>query len=567
MWFSTHPSRASTSSGRSRRPVRGAPRARRRSRSATSMAPIGPRDAPARERSPLGLAATSWPSVAHAPVDGARLADPRRPEDVRDRSSRASAEALPRPSGRAGLGGGDGGDAAAAATPRRRAAADAGTAVEPAARRGPAGRGRAGRGRGRPPKPVAALRAGRRSSRKKIPLWVMPVLAFLPLWAIIYVNTLSKPPSTVLDPARRRRRPSTPASCASCHQADGSGGAGRRPLRCSRRRGRSRPSPTSPTSSSSCSWAATGTGADGTRLRQPEPAGRPAQRRSATTATPMPTFKGAITQTELLEVVRHERETFGGEKVPAEQIAPAGDAAVAQRQADAQRLRRARRPRRQADVRRRRQAGEPDAGRRARRVADVGRRQRLDRSRVAAEPTRPRCTATRRLGHDHDRPARPAGTRHDVLVIGGGPGRGGDRLLAGRGRPRRRVRREEAVPPGEDLRRRAHARGRCTSSTRWAWPTGSTDFHRYDGLRAVAHGIDPRAEVAGAPDLPEPRLRRAPPRPRHDGRRARGEGRGRRCCRAPRPSARSLRDGLVTGAVVKDKEQRRSPARSTPATS
>jgi len=38
----------------------------------------------------------------------------------------------------------------------------------------------------------------------------------------------------------------------------------------------------------------------------------------------MPTFKGTITQAELLEVVRHERETFGGEKVPAKQIAADG---------------------------------------------------------------------------------------------------------------------------------------------------------------------------------------------------------------------------------------------------
>ena len=57
--------------------------------------------------------------------------------------------------------------------------------------------------------------------------------------------------------------------------------------------------------------------------------------------TLMPTFKGSITQTELLEIVRHERETFGGEKVPAEQIAPGRRAALAERAAGAQRLGRA----------------------------------------------------------------------------------------------------------------------------------------------------------------------------------------------------------------------------------
>ena len=43
---------------------------------------------------------------------------------------------------------------------------------------------------------------------------------------------------------------------------------------------------------------------------------------------------------------------------------------------------------------------------------------------------------------------------------GGGPVRGRLRLLAGRGRPRRPAGREEALPPGEDLRRRADAPGR-----------------------------------------------------------------------------------------------------------
>ena len=47
----------------------------------------------------------------------------------------------------------------------------------------------------------------------------------------------------------------------------------------------------------------------------------------------MPTFKGAITQTELLEVVRHERETFGGEKVARQPDRARRRAAVAQRQA------------------------------------------------------------------------------------------------------------------------------------------------------------------------------------------------------------------------------------------
>ena len=141
-----------------------------------------------------------------------------------------------------------------------------------------------------------------------------------------------------------------------------------------------------------------------------------------------------------------------------------------------------------------------------------------------------------------------------MLVIGGGPAGAATVVLAGRGRPRRRGRREEDLPPREDLRRRAHARAPSTSSTRWAWPTGSTDFHRYDGLRAVAHGITLELQWPEHPVYPSLRLRRAPPRPRHDGRRARGEGRRRRCCQGTEAVRPILRDGLVAGAVVKDKE-------------
>ena len=46
-----------------------------------------------------------------------------------------------------------------------------------------------------PPKPdppyVAAAKA-----RKTIPVWVMPVLLFLPIWAIYYVGYLERPPVT-----------------------------------------------------------------------------------------------------------------------------------------------------------------------------------------------------------------------------------------------------------------------------------------------------------------------------------------------------------------------------------
>ena len=38
----------------------------------------------------------------------------------------------------------------------------------------------------------------------------------------------------------------------------------------------------------------------------------------------MPAWNGALTQAQLLDVVRHERETLGGQTVPAKQIADDG---------------------------------------------------------------------------------------------------------------------------------------------------------------------------------------------------------------------------------------------------
>ena len=61
--------------------------------------------------------------------------------------------------------------------------------------------------------------------RKRIPLWVMPVLAFLPIWCVIYVNTLSKPYSNV--PTQLVDGATVYSNCSSCHGSNGEGGVGR----------------------------------------------------------------------------------------------------------------------------------------------------------------------------------------------------------------------------------------------------------------------------------------------------------------------------------------------------
>jgi mono/diheme cytochrome c family protein len=61
-------------------------------------------------------------------------------------------------------------------------------------------------------------------NRKKIPVWAMPALALLPLWAFIYANTLEKPAAEQTGPLAAGAK--IYQQCATCHGADGGGGIG-----------------------------------------------------------------------------------------------------------------------------------------------------------------------------------------------------------------------------------------------------------------------------------------------------------------------------------------------------
>ena len=131
---------------------------------------------------------------------------------------------------------------------------------------------------------------------------------------------------------------------------------------------------------------------------------------------------------------------------------------------------------------------------------------------------------------------------HDVVVVGGGPVGLLLRLLAGRGRLGRGRGREEALPAGQDLRRRAHPPRRAPAGRHG--PRGRPGrVPPYTGLRAHAFGQVARAALARAPALPLLRLHHHPPRPRRPGGRAGGQGRGHPAGRAPRWSRRSSDDG------------------------
>ena len=144
-------------------------------------------------------------------------------------------------------------------------------------------------------------------------------------------------------------------------------------------------------------------------------------------------------------------------------------------------------------------------------------------ARRSAPPREPAARPAWAPDVEHERAPRGArGRRWPV-------GRRG-RVLARVGGSRRPPRREEDVPAREDVRRRAHA------------PSGAAAPRH--GARRATHGLPPlqrpprtrarhhaRARVARAPRPAVVRIRRAPSRPRPDGRRQRGEGRSDRLAR------------------------------------
>ena len=61
-------------------------------------------------------------------------------------------------------------------------------------------------------------------TRTKIPMWALPVMFFLPLWAFVYVKLTEPPPEPVT--AITEGAATYAAQCASCHGGDGAGSEG-----------------------------------------------------------------------------------------------------------------------------------------------------------------------------------------------------------------------------------------------------------------------------------------------------------------------------------------------------
>lgn len=164
---------------------------------------------------------------------------------------------------------------------------------------------------------VAAAKA-----RKTIPFWVMPVLLFLPIWAIFYVGTLENPPITT---GLAIEGAEVYASCSGCHGGGGGGGSGRQlnggevTL--------TFPDPaTSPSGydglAGQIAWVANGTAATqelegGAGYGDPDRPG--GQHEYGGTGANMGGFGNVLSLEELVAVVYHERAAFGA--LPSEVLA------------------------------------------------------------------------------------------------------------------------------------------------------------------------------------------------------------------------------------------------------
>ena len=76
-----------------------------------------------------------------------------------------------------------------------------------------------------PPPPPMRPEVAAAVTRKKIPIWAMPVLVALPLWAYVYQATLEPAPSGELTPVEEGGAIYKSAACSGCHGAGGAGNA------------------------------------------------------------------------------------------------------------------------------------------------------------------------------------------------------------------------------------------------------------------------------------------------------------------------------------------------------
>jgi mono/diheme cytochrome c family protein len=190
-----------------------------------------------------------------------------------------------------GLGGDEGGAAPVPAAPTETAPAAAAATAAPAPVVEP-----------EPEVPAIVppyIEAARR--RKKMPFWAVPVVAFTPIWVLIFALTLDKPTPKTAGPMALGA--ATYNTCAACHGGQGEGGVGPQ-------LSGGKVLQTFPKFADQLYWVMEGTQGFqqqglttyGTGVKKPLGGGN------------MPAWGDALTADKLIGVVRHEREKLSGEK-------------------------------------------------------------------------------------------------------------------------------------------------------------------------------------------------------------------------------------------------------------
>ncbi|NOX28581.1 MAG: c-type cytochrome [Actinobacteria bacterium] len=202
-----------------------------------------------------------------------------------------------------GGGDGDGGDAGpAAATP---------AAVKSAAPVAALATAAAAPAAVEPPKPddpwVAAAK-----SRHKIPLWILPVLFLLPLWAIVYVQLLGENEVEAVTALSTGAGIYASSGCAGCHGAAGGGGVGYQ-------LSEGEVLKTFASARDMIPWITAGTEDWGIGNAIGDP-NREGGARLAGDRAPMPGFGASLTEADVFAVARYIREQLSGEELDAEEI-------------------------------------------------------------------------------------------------------------------------------------------------------------------------------------------------------------------------------------------------------
>jgi mono/diheme cytochrome c family protein len=154
-----------------------------------------------------------------------------------------------------------------------------------------------------PPKPVPPYVVAAKA-RPRVPMFVAPVLAALPVFLFVYWGTLTPKPQPE-DPVLALGASVYAANCAACHGTGGGGGVGR-PL--------NEVVKTFPVAADHIAWVSNG----GQSLAPGTVYGVDRQAKQGNYASGMPGFAKSLTAEQIAAVVHYERVEFGGESATVE---------------------------------------------------------------------------------------------------------------------------------------------------------------------------------------------------------------------------------------------------------